>query len=1151
MKHIHHTFPKPWQRLLSAILLVAMALAAILPVNAAEEGALPIAPPADTAMGGSTAEISPAALLTYILGQPLTEAEEKWLDAEAGKGILAELSLTYDSTVPHEQVTVTFPEGGKATVTARTYLGETLGTAWTPVSVQCGAETHPLLPEGKDTYAATFPVSDTLLTVTVHYEAELICASASVNTLLNAAYTRGTEILSAYDEYEQALADHTAAYEAYQAYRVQLQQYRSDLALYNAYLSDKKVYDERKAVYEAYLAEMATYEKKLATYNAYLEEKAAYDAAYKAYVEFTERPAEYEKKYYDYCEYLTKLEKIRAQLALVDSCFVSDSEGHILNATLNGPTVATVVARQDELVSVGCDATDIANADAATAQLIALLGGYPKDGEESERYAYYLGNYTAIRDNVTLLYTSLSRLYGNDAVPDILQMQGKKERYWQFVAQLYALSSALDDTVTFNVNWSISNSRLTDLLEDCFILTDINAATPLDAYPPYMAEVISPGDMKKPVEPTVVAEPVPPLKVSEPTAPTVVNKPVLPTVVQAPGQRPVRPIYNAYEEALAQAVTSGQLKKREALSENASYPLAVEVGKSASAEGSWVASFYDYDRTTLLYACTADENGRIAWPADTPQRPTANGIIYTFSGWTDGAGELHFPGEEGLTIQKDTDFYAAYTTQKATYTVTWRVEGMETRETYEHGDMPAFDGVPEKAEDDTYRYTFVGWSPAMTPVTAEATYTAVFAPVEKEYEVQWVIGSSTETEVYASGEMPVSPIVPTLPMDGRYTYVFKGFSPGIGLVTADTVYTAVFEAVDLLPGAGKDAMVSEQNGTLTVTNLSHGDMGRLPMTALLDYASGRSCDLVLSMDNVTLLISSEDVSTLASTSAAYLVTQGLGQTAAPMFLEFLDASLQPISVSTEIRMNLTLSKDLDALLTDPSGKVISALSEGTLVANLKTETAYTLTVGYGIHATVTVDGTKNDAGGLCLLPSVPTAAGDRVSFRINAAPGYGLTGVILRDAWGTVIKHTVDDAGVYHFVMPEGDVEVSVDFTPLTYTVVFIDRGNVIASETYRYGEMPTIPSDPVREEDGQFSYTFTGWTPTVTAVMKDVTYEATFLSVPLNGQDAVVDSGIGILELFFIGFGAFVVTCGGILVPYVIVSKNKKKKTAAEDTDN
>ena len=63
-----------------------------------------------------------------------------------------------------------------------------------------------------------------------------------------------------------------------------------------------------------------------------------------------------------------------------------------------------------------------------------------------------------------------------------------------------------------------------------------------------------------------------------------------------------------------------------------------------------------------------------------------------------------------------------------------------------------------------------------------------------------------------------------------------------------------------------------------------------------------------------------------------------------------------------------------------------------------------------------------------------------------------------------------------------------------TYTVKFVVEGEEISSQTLAYGAQVQVPQDPSKAEDNTYTYTFTGWNPTVVPdVTRDATYTAQF----------------------------------------------------------
>lgn len=91
------------------------------------------------------------------------------------------------------------------------------------------------------------------------------------------------------------------------------------------------------------------------------------------------------------------------------------------------------------------------------------------------------------------------------------------------------------------------------------------------------------------------------------------------------------------------------------------------------------------------------------------------------TGYT-GAWKPYTLNNTNITVE------AEYTAK--TYTITWNVDGTETTETYKYGDEPSFKGSTAKAADTQYTYTFNGWSPSITTVTGDKTYTAQYTQTE-------------------------------------------------------------------------------------------------------------------------------------------------------------------------------------------------------------------------------------------------------------------------------------------------------------------------------------------------------------------------------------------------------------------------------------
>lgn len=150
--------------------------------------------------------------------------------------------------------------------------------------------------------------------------------------------------------------------------------------------------------------------------------------------------------------------------------------------------------------------------------------------------------------------------------------------------------------------------------------------------------------------------------------------------------------------------------------------------------------------------------------------------------------------------------FVGCTAQKPVYTVTY-INGAEVfyTDTAEEGaPLPRPDKDPEKAEDDTYTYTFKGWSlseggeiadlASVTEVTEAMTFYAVFEPVEKPvftYTVTFVDGLTGkpigEPQSVKEGESAVAPKPPV-----HEGYTFTGWDKDFTNITVRTEVKALY-----------------------------------------------------------------------------------------------------------------------------------------------------------------------------------------------------------------------------------------------------------------------------------------------------------------------------------------------------------------------
>ena len=125
-------------------------------------------------------------------------------------------------------------------------------------------------------------------------------------------------------------------------------------------------------------------------------------------------------------------------------------------------------------------------------------------------------------------------------------------------------------------------------------------------------------------------------------------------------------------------------------------------------------------RSNVNYGETPIYNGA------TPTKPASAEFNYTFAGWTPAISPV--TGSQTYT--------AIFNAVKKQYEIIFQNEdGTELqRSNVTYGETPKYNGeTPTKPATTEFTYTFVGWTPAISPVTGAQTYTATYSSVKKKY----------------------------------------------------------------------------------------------------------------------------------------------------------------------------------------------------------------------------------------------------------------------------------------------------------------------------------------------------------------------------------------------------------------------------------
>ena len=192
-----------------------------------------------------------------------------------------------------------------------------------------------------------------------------------------------------------------------------------------------------------------------------------------------------------------------------------------------------------------------------------------------------------------------------------------------------------------------------------------------------------------------------------------------------------------------------------------------------------------------------------------PTKPATAQYTYTFSGWD----------KEIASVTGNVVYTAQFEETVNKYIITFNNWDGTTLAIYEveYGKVPIYTGVtPTKTSSDEYTYVFAGWTPAIVPVTGNATYTATFSNDVNSYTITLHAenGTVTGAGTYTYG---TSVNISATPAE---CYHFVQWSDGDTnasrtiVVTDDITLTAIFEINTYVI---RVESADETQGTVSVT----------------------------------------------------------------------------------------------------------------------------------------------------------------------------------------------------------------------------------------------------------------------------------------------------------------------------------------------
>jgi len=481
--------------------------------------------------------------------------------------------------------------------------------------------------------------------------------------------------------------------------------------------------------------------------------------------------------------------------------------------------------------------------------------------------------------------------------------------------------------------------------------------------------------------------------------------------------------------------------------------------------------FVNYDGT-LLDEQTIYKGQIPEYSGETPTKSDAANT-YVFLGWTPAV----------VAGNGDATYIATYSSSLNQYTVTFKNDDGTTlsSETLYHGATPTC-AEPSKQADAQYTYTFSGWSPEVTTVTANVVYTATYSSTKNKYTITWLDDddSSLGTTTVEYGKVPTH-ANPTKLNTAEYTYSFAGWDNTPVAVTGDATYKATYSAV-------------KNSYTVTWRNEDNSLLG----TTVLEYG------VMPTHEDLTKTGTAQYSYTFAGWTPTLAAVKG-------------DATYTASFIQTTNRYTVTFKDDqgttLDSRLwdygltptctpptKDPEDDQHTTIFVGWSpeVTSVKTDATYTAVFSSVLNSyTITWLDDDNSSLGTTVVDYGVVPTHDNPTKQATAEFTYTFAG------WDNTP------------VAVTGPATYKATYTSAKnkYTITWLDDDNSsLGTTSVEYGEIPTH-ANPTKQATAEWSYSFAGWDNTPIAVTGEETYKATYSATKnkytitwLNDDDTQID---------------------------------------------
>ena len=493
---------------------------------------------------------------------------------------------------------------------------------------------------------------------------------------------------------------------------------------------------------------------------------------------------------------------------------------------------------------------------------------------------------------------------------------------------------------------------------------------------------------------------------------------------------------------------------------------------------SYTITFLNYNNSRLQRS--AFEYGTMpTYNGATPTKPSTTQYSFVFSGWT----------PELVPVSANATYRAKFDTIVNQYTITFQnYDGTILQNSlFDHGSVPVYEGAtPTKPSTTQYSYSFSGWSPKIISVTGNASYTAQFDSVLNEYTVTFMNGDGTilGSEKWEYGSEPLCKETPTKPATEQYSYIFAGWSPAVTTVTENATYVATFDSV---VNQYPIHFLNYNGDKLQAFSFEYGQIPECwltfpykPETEQYEYVFTGWYPEITPVVGEAVYVAQFD-----SIIRKYTIN----------FVNYNNTNLQ----STRNEYG-TMPEYMGETPTRPSknGYRYDFIGWSPEIAVVTDDATYTATFERVLNQYAITfqnyDGTILQ-NSLFDHGSVPVYDGVTPTKQSTAQYSYNFAG------WSPNVTAAVGEA-VYTAVF---------DSVVNTYTITFQNYdGTVLQSTEFEYGSFPSYEGmTPTKPSTAQYSYSFAGWSPDVTAAVGEAVYTAVYDSVVNTYMVTFVNNGV------------------------------------------